>query len=81
MLSDEIKRAIASDCDLAARVMIAKAEMEAEMTETRPTYDDLVALLRECPPRQMISDQRFWDYRRRVEAMLARVDQSSGQPR
>lgn len=43
------------------------------MTE-QPTYDELVAVLREAPPRQMIADQRFWDWRTRVEDLLARVD-------
>mgnify|MGYP001607370322 CR=1 FL=1 len=40
----------------------------------KPAYDELVALLREVPPRQMIDDQRFWDFRRKVEALLARVE-------
>ena len=44
------------------------------MTDPQPSYDDLVLLLRDAPPRQMISDQRYCDYRKRVEAMLARVD-------
>ena len=40
----------------------------------KPTYDELVALLREAPPRQSIPDQRFWDWRKRVEEALARVE-------
>ena len=40
-----------------------------------PTYAELVALLRETPPRTMIADQRFWDFRQKVEAMLARVEE------
>lgn len=41
----------------------------------RPTYDELVALLRQAPPRQMIEDQRYWDWRKRLEELLARVDE------
>ena len=40
----------------------------------KPTYAELVALLRETPPRTMITDQRFWDFRNKVEALLARVE-------
>lgn len=40
----------------------------------KPTYEELVALLRDAPPRQMIDDQRYWDWRNKVEALLARVD-------
>ena len=43
--------------------------------EIKPTYEDLVALLRAAPPRQMIDDQRYWDWRTRVEATLARVEE------
>jgi len=42
----------------------------------RPTYDEVVAMLRDAPPRSMIADQRYWDYRKRVEALLRRVDES-----
>ena len=41
----------------------------------KPTYDELVLLLRQAPPRQMIEDQRFWDWRKRVEEALARVEE------
>ena len=41
---------------------------------SRPTYEELVALLREAPPRQAIPDDRYWAYRRRVEEVLERVD-------
>ena len=41
---------------------------------TTPSYSELLDLLRAAPPRQMISDQRFWDWRRQVEYLLARVD-------
>ena len=41
----------------------------------KPTYDELVLLLRQAPPRQMIDDQRYWDWRTQVEAMLARVEE------
>ena len=40
-----------------------------------PTYSELLDLLRAAPPKQMISDQRFWDWRRQVEDLLARVDE------
>ena len=40
----------------------------------KPTYDELVALLRSAPPRPMIEDQRYWDWRRKVEEVLARID-------
>lgn len=51
------------------------------MTEdARPTYADLVALLRDAPPRQMIADQRYWDWRRRVEACLARLEAAASHP-
>lgn len=40
----------------------------------KPTYDDLVALLRSAPPRQMINDQRYWDWRKKIEEVLARVE-------
>ncbi|MDP3703755.1 MAG: hypothetical protein Q8R78_05150 [Candidatus Omnitrophota bacterium] len=42
----------------------------------KPSYDELLAILRSAPPRQMIDDQRFWDWRRQVEDLLARVDES-----
>ena len=29
-----------------------------------PTYSELLDLLRAAPPRQMIDDQRYWDWRR-----------------
>ena len=41
-----------------------------------PTYSELLDLLRAAPPRQMIDDQRFWDWRRQVEDLLARVDEA-----
>ena len=41
----------------------------------KPTYDELVLLLRQAPPRQMIADQRYWDWRKKVEALLARVEE------
>jgi len=41
----------------------------------KPTYQELVDLLRSAPPRQMVEDQRYWDWRRKVEAMLARVEE------
>lgn len=44
------------------------------MPETPPTYDELVAVLRAAPPRRMVLDQRFWDWRGRLEALLARLD-------
>ena len=40
----------------------------------KPTYEELVTLLREAPPRQMIDDQRYWDWRKRVEEVLSRLD-------
>ena len=40
----------------------------------KPTYEELVTLLREAPPRQMITDQRYWDWRKRVEEALSRLD-------
>ena len=43
---------------------------------TTPTYSELLDLLRAAPPKQMISDQRFWDWRRQVEDLLARVDEA-----
>ena len=43
--------------------------------DMKPTYDELVLLLRQAPPRQMIDDQRYWDWRTQVEAMLARVEE------
>ena len=42
----------------------------------QPSYDELVLLLRQAPPRAMIADQRFWDWRKQVEALLARVDEA-----
>ena len=45
------------------------------MSEPRPTYDEVIALLRAAPPRAMIDDQRYWDWRRQVEILLARLDQ------
>ena len=42
---------------------------------TTPTYSELLDLLRAAPPRQMIDDQRFWDWRRQVEDLLARVEE------
>ena len=41
----------------------------------KPTYDALVLLLREAPPRQMIEDERYWVWRKRVEEALARVEE------
>jgi len=43
---------------------------------TTPTYSELLDLLRAAPPRQMIDDQRFWDWRRQVEDLLARLDEA-----
>ena len=43
---------------------------------TTPTYSELLDLLRAAPPRQMIDDQRYWDWRRQVEDLLARVDEA-----
>ena len=45
------------------------------MTETKPTYEELVRILRQAPPRSSISDQRFWDWRHQVEDLLARVEE------
>lgn len=42
----------------------------------KPSYDELVLLLRQAPPRSMIADQRFWDWRVKVEELLARVDEA-----
>ena len=39
----------------------------------KPTYDELVLLLRQAPPRSAIEDQRFWDWRTKVEEALARI--------
>ena len=41
-----------------------------------PTYSELLDLLRAAPPRQMIDDQRFWDWRRQVEDLLARIEEA-----
>ena len=41
----------------------------------KPTYDELVLFLRTAPPRPMIEDQRYWDWRLKLEALLARVDE------
>ena len=46
------------------------------MTEAKPTYEDLVLILRQAPPRSSIPDQRFWDWRRQVEDLLARVEEA-----
>lgn len=45
--------------------------------ELRALYDELLALLRAAPPRQMVSDQRYWDWRRQVEALLARLEEGA----
>ena len=41
----------------------------------KPAYEELVLLLRQAPPRQMIGDERYWIWRKQVEALLARVDE------
>ena len=43
---------------------------------TTPTYSELLDCLRAAPPRQMIDDQRYWDWRRQVEDLLARVEEA-----
>ena len=43
---------------------------------TTPTYSELLDLLRAAPPKQMIDDQRYWDWRRQVEDLLARVEEA-----
>ena len=43
----------------------------------KPTYDELVLFLRTAPPRSAIEDQRFWDWRLKLEALLARVDEAA----
>ena len=35
---------------------------------------EAIALLRAAPPRAMIDDQRYWDWRRQVEVLLAKLD-------
>ena len=40
----------------------------------KPTYEELVEILRMAPPRSAINDQRFWDWRRQVEVLLAKLD-------
>ena len=45
------------------------------MTDPKPTYDDLVKLLRLAPPRQAIDDRRYWEWRSQVEDALARVEE------
>ena len=44
------------------------------MPEIPPTYDELVQVLRAAPPRTMLLDQRYWDWRNRLDALLARLD-------
>lgn len=51
------------------------------MSVSKPTYEELVALLRSAPPRPMIEDQRYWDWRLTLEAMLARVDEGETPPK
>jgi len=41
----------------------------------KPTYQDLVDLLRAAPPRPAIDDQRYWDWRLEVESLLARLEE------
>ena len=45
------------------------------MSDSKPTYEELILLLRDAPPRQMVEDQRYWDWRKKVEALLARVEE------
>ena len=40
----------------------------------RPTYRDLVILLETAPAREAISDQRYWDWRRKVDDALQRIE-------
>lgn len=47
----------------------------AVMSDSKPTYEELILLLRDAPPRQMVEDQRYWDWRKKVEALLARVEE------
>mgnify|MGYP001583705793 CR=1 FL=1 len=35
---------------------------------------EAIALLRSSPPRSAIADQRYWDWRRQVEVLLAKLD-------
>lgn len=50
------------------------------LADLGPTYADLVNLLRRAPPREMITDQRYWDWRRQVEEMLAWLDAVGSPP-
>ena len=40
----------------------------------KPTYDELVLLLRQAPPRSALEDERYWVWRKKVEEALARVE-------
>lgn len=41
----------------------------------KPTYEELVQLLRQSPPRSAIGDERYWNWRKQVEEALARVEE------
>ena len=43
---------------------------------TTPTYSELLDCLRAALPRSAIDDQRYWDWRRQVEDLLARVEEA-----
>lgn len=39
-----------------------------------PTRDELLHLLKTAPPREMVSDQRYWDWKRVVDEVLERIE-------
>lgn len=47
---------------------------ETQFTEMRAERDALLALLKDAPPRQAIDDQRYWEWRQRVDALLMRLE-------
>ena len=39
-----------------------------------PSYAELVELLESAPTREVVVEDRYWEFRRRVDAVLQRID-------
>lgn len=47
---------------------------EVIATVPRPSYEDLIDLLRSAPPREAIQHEGYWRWRRLVDDTLKRCD-------
>ena len=54
--------------------MTEGAAVPADGKESNPTYAELLELLESAPLREVVVEDRYWSFRRRVDAVLQRID-------